>query len=367
MSSGEYSTMAPRRGRAPEAASSTVKTLAGRYALVRLLKSGQGVETLLAHDLVDGEQVVVKTTVADSFSTAARMRLEHEAAVLRRLTSPCLAPLLDHGHDGELLYLVVPFIHGITLQARLARGPLNVRDALTVGIALLGALHEVHRHGVLHRDIKPANIMVDEATPLAHAQLIDFGLARSARLDASIRDQPVGTARYLSPEGAGLLDHDVDERSDLYSAGVVLFECLAGRTPFLGETVGEVLRQHLTVQPTELRSLGLAVPRALDEVLQRLLRKDPRDRYQSADAAVADLQSIAEALDAGISEPAVVVGLRDRRRTLTEPAFVGRRGELATFDSHVERARAGQGGIVLLEAESGGGKTRLLREIAQRG
>ena len=170
----------------------------------------------------------------------------------------------------------------------------------------------------------------------------------------------------MSPEQAGLLDQDPDERADLYSAGAVLFECLAGRPPFLGQSVGEVLRQHLSVPAPELRSLGIAVPRALDEVIQRLLRKDPRDRYQTADAVLADLIQLAAALEKGNPDPPLVVGLRDRRRTLTEPAFVGRDAELTALDGQVECARRGEGGLVLLEAESGGGKTRLLLELAQR-
>ena len=125
------------------------------------------------------------------------------------------------------------------------------------------------------------------------------------------------------------------------------------------------LRQHMTLQPPELRSLGLQVPRVLDEVIQRLLRKDPRDRYQSADAVVADLDVIAAGLQRGESEPALVVGLHDRRHTLTEPAFVGRDAELSTAAGPARTTRAGQGGLVLLEAESGGGKSRLLAEIAQ--
>src|SRR5262249_12891421 len=178
-----------------------------------------------------------------------------------------------------------------------------------------------------------------EGSPLQRAVLIDFGLARSARLDASLRDQPVGTVRYVSPEQAGLLEHGVDERSDLYAAGVVLFECLAGKPPFQGSDVGEVLRQHLTVRPPELRGLKVAVPRALDELIQRLLRKDPRDRYQTAEAVLADLFLIADALDRGQSDPALVVGLHDRRRTLTQPAFAGRAKELAALDAPGERAR----------------------------
>ena len=112
--------------------------------------------------------------------------------------------------------------------------------------------------------------------------------------------------------------------------------------------------------------MGLPIPRALDEVIQRLLRKDPGDRYQSAAAALADLEDIAAALGAGEFEPTLVVGSRDHRATLTEAAFVGRKSEIEKLDEQVVRARAGGGSLVLLEAESGGGKTRLLSELALR-
>jgi two-component system sensor kinase len=240
-------------------------------------------------------------------------------------------------------------------------------EAITLGRALLASLSAAHAHNVLHRDVKPANVIVNDDGPLREATLIDFGLARSTNLDASIRDHWVGTAQYLSPEGAGLIEQEVNASSDIYSAGIVLFESLSGRPPFQGKSVGEVLRQHMTVQVPELRSLGLPVPRVLDEVIQRMLRKDPRDRYQTANAVVADLTVIAEALQQGESEPALVVGLHDRRQTLTEPAFVGRGQELAVLNSQLKRTQAGQGGLVLLEAESGGGKSRLLTEFARRG
>ncbi len=338
----------------------------GRYRVVRLLNRGNGVDTLLGNDLVLSQPVVIKTARADALSPGARMRLEHEASVLRQIKSTWFAPLLHFGQEDDLVHLVMPYIPGITLQERLRRGPLSVTDTLTVGRCLMTALQEVHDQRVLHRDLKPANIIVDGETPLQRATIIDFGLARSAFLDASIRDQPVGTARYMSPAQAGLLGHDADERSDLYAAGVVLFECIAGRPPFAGNSVGEVLRQHVTLRPPELRTLGLAIPRALDEIIARLLRKDPRDRYQSAEAVLTDLTLITNALNRGVADPAIVVGLRDRRRTLTEPAFVGRTSELTTLDAQLERARHGDGSLVLLESESGGGKTRLLVELAQR-
>jgi two-component system sensor kinase len=343
------------------------RIIGARYQVLRALKSGHETETLLASDLAHETHVVIKTAAAESFSATARMRLEHEAHVLATLKNePIFPPLIDFGSEGNQLYLVMPFVPGITLQTRLRQGPLSVPETIALGNTLLTALAEAHAHRILHRDVKPANVIVDAGIPFRNATLIDFGLARSASLDTSLRGQWVGTAQYLSPEGAGLLDEEVTECSDLYSVGIVLYECLAGRPPFEGKTVGEVLRQHMTVQPIELRRLGLSVPRVLDEVIQRLMRKDPRDRYQSARAVVADLTVIAEALQRGESEPALVVGLHDRRRTLTEPAFVGRGQELETLSAQLERTRAGQGGLVLLEAESGGGKTRLLVEFALR-
>ncbi|HEX8202147.1 MAG TPA: AAA family ATPase, partial [Isosphaeraceae bacterium] len=339
----------------------------GRFRGTRVLKRAPGRETWLGADLEQGGLVVIKALAVGAVSAGARMRLEHEADVLQQARSPWVAPVLHLGRADDLLFLVTPLVHGVTLRERLDRGPLSVRDTLTVGLRLMAGLRDVHEHRVLHRALSPASLIVDEVAPLHRATLIDFGLAWCVRLDAAPRDRWLETARYTSPEQAGLLDHDVDERSDLYAAGVVLFECLAGRPPFPGRSVGEVLRQHLTLHAPELRSLGAAVPRALDEVLQRLLRKDPRDRYQSAEAVLADLEAIVAALDRGLAEPSLVVGLHDRRRTLTEPAFVGRGGELAALEAQLDRAHQGSGGLVLLESESGGGKTRLLDELARAG
>jgi signal transduction histidine kinase/CheY-like chemotaxis protein/tetratricopeptide (TPR) repeat protein len=363
-------TMAPRSSPADESLSKEgtgKRLIGGRYQVVRQLKSGQDTAAFLASDLTSDTDVVIKTALAASFSASVRMRLEHEAHVLSKVGNGEFTPLLDFGSDEDQVYLVMPFIPGVTLQERLKQGPLSVRDAISIGCDLLKALATAHDCDVLHRDVKPANVIVSEAASRNRATLIDFGLARSVRLDAKIRDQWVGTAQYLSPEGAGLLDQEVTACSDLYSAGIVLFECLAGRPPFDAGSVGEVLRKHMSSPPPELRSLGLTVPRVLDEVVQRLLRKDPRDRYQTAEAVVADLEVIAEALDRDESEPALVVGLHDRRQTLTEPAFVGRGEELSILTSQLDRIQSGHGGLVLLEAESGGGKSRLLSEFALRG
>ncbi|HLL00891.1 MAG TPA: ATP-binding protein [Myxococcaceae bacterium] len=318
----------------------------------------------MASDLRTGGRVVIKVTPAGAMASGARQRLEHEATVLQELHSRFVVPMLHLGVSGELLYLVTPYIPGETLQERLTRGSMALHEVLMLGQCVLAALAEAHRHGVLHRDVKPSNIIV-EGQPLERATLVDFGLARSERLDPSLRDLPVGTARYLSPEQAGLLNRSVEATSDLYSAGIVLFEALSGRPAFDGGSVGEVLRQHLAARP-KLRSGGVEVPRALEELVGRLLQTDPADRYQSAESALADLRALDEALSHGEAEPELVTGAHDQRRSLTEPSFVGRHEELAVLERELERTRAEASRLVMVEAESGGGKSRLIEEFSAR-
>ena len=343
--------------------------VAGRFRVERVLHRGALSATVTAIDADTGASVVLKTARAGSLPRGTRLRLLHEADILRTVQGAGLVPLVAAGEDDGLFYLAMPLVAGRTLAQQLTAGRLSVEETLHVGIDLLTALTTVHTHGVLHRDIKPSNVMVDtvgDGAPVRHATLIDFGLARSASLDESLRDEPVGTARYMSPEQAGLVHREVDERSDLYSVGVLLFECLTGQPPFTGATVGEVLRQHLSAPPPDVRTFAPAVPTALSQLVHRLLRKDPRDRYQTAEGTLTDLRALARMLRDGDNDPALVLGISDRRATLTEPAFVGRRDELAELLSAARAAGTGRGEVVLVEAESGGGKSRLLDEVAAR-
>jgi PAS domain S-box-containing protein len=341
--------------------------LGGRYHCSRLLKEGHGVDTYLATDSqADGAPVVIKLLHLDSVAPAVRIRLEHEADVLSRLGDSTFHPLLNYASDNEHLYFVQPYLPGQDLAARLADGPVSVASTLIIAGDLLRALDRAHSLGILHRDVKPANVIVRGTDPIEAASLIDFGLARSTSLDPALRDQAVGTARYLAPEVAGLLDSPVDERSDLYSLGVLFYECLTGRPPFEGSDVGEVLRQHLSMPVASFSEAGIVAPRALEALVLRLLGKEPGQRYQTASAAQFDVAQIAAGLARGDADPPVVIGLRDVRSILTAPAFVGRDEELAYLSSHLQAASRGDGGLVFVAAESGGGKTRLLEEFASR-
>lgn len=337
--------------------------LDGRFGLTECLKARPTSETWRGTDTADGSPVVVKLVAARDVSSAVRLRLEHEARVLGQVNLPSRPVAV--GMDGWLMYLVQSYVEGQTLQDRLADGPLSVGSTLRVGIEVLGALQTAHDLGVVHRDVKPANIVVSPDEPVQRVTLIDFGLARSTWLDPSVRDEPVGTARYMAPEATGLVEAEVDERADLYSAGAVLYECLTGRPPFGGDTVGEVLRAHASEAVPSVRSARRGVPGALDAVIGRLLAKNPTERYQSAQAVISDLEAIEDGIRQGLADPPVAIGLADRRRSLTEAGFIGRGAELAALEAVVS-GHGRRSGVVLVEAESGGGKSRLLEEMCLR-
>ena len=246
----------------------------GRYRALALVKEGQGISTWHGTDLESGRNVVLKVALRQRGLASVERRLSHEADVLRTIDSPRVVPLLDLGREGDFFYMVMPRVAGETLEQRLRVGRMGLPNALAVTSCVLEALEALHAHGILHRDVKPSNVIVDSAARPTQATLIDAGFSVSEALDDTLRDIPVGTARYMSPEQAGFLDREVAPPSDLYAAGVLMFECLAGQPLFQGESVGDILRHHLVTPPPELRALGHTVPRAVDQIVQRLLRKD---------------------------------------------------------------------------------------------
>jgi signal transduction histidine kinase/CheY-like chemotaxis protein/tetratricopeptide (TPR) repeat protein len=356
----------PQDSDLPGAPPAPGRMIASRFELRRWLGCSAGVKTALGLDSATGGSVIVKLIPLASVHPGALMQLEYEAVHLQSLRSPSVAQALYVGREDADLALVFDHINGTSLDTCLER-PLNLDESLSIGRSLFSALRDMHGHRLLHRGVRPRNIIVDRANSFAKAILVDFAPPPALRLEETTLDQrSLAAALYLSPEQAGAIDHEVCEASDLYSAGATLFHCLAGRPPFVGDSISAVLFEHMTACVPELRTLGVAAPRALEDVLQRLLRKDPRDRYQSADAVLADLEAIAAAVQRGDEHPQIVIGASDVRQTLADPAFVGRAAELAAVDRQLELTAKGAAGTISLEGESGGGKTTLLTEITYR-
>ena len=341
------------------------QVIADRYQLLAKTSGGL-VHCYVAQDNHSGEKVFLQLLDARAIEGEVERRIAFDVAMRRRVQGRFLITPLDHGRDADWLFVVSELQAGPRLSERLQTQGLPFAETLELSKCLFAALDTLHVQRVLHRDIRPASIATNPGDSLTDAKLLNLCTTIEVPLDQELDDAQLEKARYISPEQAGAIEHDVGEASDLYSAGVVLFECVTGRPPFDGDDAGSILFEHMTANVPQLRSAGLGVPRAFEEIVHRLLKKDPRDRYQRAEAVLADLEAISQAIDNGEEDPELVIGGLDRRRTITEPSFVGRGNDLAQFDVVAEGALRGAGGLITLEGASGSGKSRLLVEVAQR-
>ena len=338
--------------------------LGGRFRVGAELRGGAGRAVWAGTEVAGGLPVRIERAPERAVSPATIMRLEHARAALPDGIPGLVAPVRAVGREDGGIHLVTAMPPGAPLDG-LADGPLPLPDALAVATDVLTALAELHARGILHRDLDAAAVTLRQ-DDVTRATITAAGLAADVALIASVTDLPADEVAHLAPEASGLIAGGVDERSDLWSAGVLIHRCLTGRPPREAATAAELLRETLAGPAPGLRRLVPDAPRVLEEAVGRLLERDPRDRYQSARAAAADFAAIAAALARGDAQPEVVLGAQDDRTALTEPAFVGRRAELAELEAQIRRTREGGGGLVTVEAPSGGGKTRLLDEVVGR-
>ncbi|BAL87093.1 putative serine/threonine protein kinase [Actinoplanes missouriensis 431] len=277
---------------------------------------------------------------------AIRADFNREAALLACIDDAAVVRVHATGDLDGMPALVLEEIPGGTLADLIAGGVLSQERVVGIAAHLARGLAAAHRLGLVHRDIKPGNIMVSGDRP---PKLIDFGLAQLGRQARD--DEAAGTFLYASPEQSGMLKRPVDGRSDLYSLGVVLFECLSGRLPFEADDVGELLRLHLTAPVPDLTALRAGADPALVAVIGRLLAKDPDDRYPDAAALLADLRGCPGG--AAAEQPAV-----------SGWPLVGRDAEADRLRRRWELARQGQGGVAVIRGGAGSGRTRLIAEVA---
>ena len=272
--------------RDPEAAPLPT-VLGGRYRIVSPLGSGGMADVYLAEDERLGRLVAVKVLKArlaadDEF--LERFRIEAQAAA--SLNHPGIVAVYDRGSADGATYIAMEYVRGESLKQKLRRdGALPPDEAVTIALAVLSALGAAHARAIVHRDATSYNVMLDEG---GRVVVTDFGIARMGESALTRTGAMMGTSSYLSPEQAQ--GRPADERSDLYSLGVVLYEMLTGRVPFRGESDVAVAVQHVSAAPPNPRTLAPGVSEALACVVMRALSKDPGDRYQTAEDFAAALR-----------------------------------------------------------------------------
>jgi serine/threonine protein kinase len=298
-------------------------SLGGHYRVERLLGEGGMGVVYAARDERLGRSVAIKMLVADSQDPTARERLWREARAAASVNHPNICQIYAVDELDGKLYLVMELLDGQPLAERIAAGPLPPPDAMPIALAILAALGALHRRGITHRDLKPSNVFLTSDG----VKLLDFGLAHPGETDTTnVRLTKtgivLGTPRYMAPEQ--WTGRSVDARADLFSAGMLLFEMIAGKPPFGGATPAEIHHIVMNDQPPAL--FGSPAVLAADRVIHRALAKVPADRYPSAEAMADDLRTALALVDAG--EP---VRVRVVTRLIVLPFRLARQDDEIAF------------------------------------
>ena len=265
------------------------KLLDNRYEILELIGSGGMARVYKARDHRLNRLVAIKVLREDLSQDAEfRRRFHDESQAVAMLSHPNIVAVYDVSRSSELEYIVMELIDGITLKQYMQKkgNKLNWREALHFITQIVKALGHAHSRGIIHRDIKPHNIMVlrDGSVKVA-----DFGIARVASsTHSTLTQEALGSVHYISPEQAR--GSYIDSRSDLYSAGVVLYEMITGRLPFEGDTPVSVAIQHINSIPLSPREIDPSIPEALEEITMKAMAPNPDNRYLSADEMLYDLE-----------------------------------------------------------------------------
>jgi eukaryotic-like serine/threonine-protein kinase len=292
----------------------------GHYKISESIGTGGMGEVYLATDVTAGRKAALKLLPMRFTGDAERLkRFQQEAHAVVALNHPNILTVYEIGENRTINYIASELIEGETLRDRLARGPMQLNEALDVAIQVTGALAAAHQAGIVHRDIKPENIML---RPDGYVKVLDFGIAKLAEeeLPAAIpRDEALllvetnlgavlGTVRYMSPEQA--CGERVDQSTDIWSLGVVLYEMVTRHVPFTGGNPQEVMSAILEKEPTPLTRYIARAPAELQQIISKMLRKDRAQRYRSAHELLQALKDLRRKLEAELERAAAPLWLR---------------------------------------------------------
>jgi hypothetical protein len=263
-----------------------------QYDILGLLGRGGMGAVYHAHEKALDRPVAIKVLPPDAVGGDARERFLREARTAARLTHPNIVPLFTFGETQGLVYYVMGYVDGESLEQRIRRGPLDAESAKQLLTQLANALHYAHGQGIVHRDVKPDNVLIERGTGVA--KLTDFGIAKRSTGGETLTGTGLlmGTPKYMSPEQAAG-DRELDARSDIYALGLVGYAMLTGRPPFDGSSVQEILTQQVTREAPSLRKLLPDLDSSLVTTIDRALKKNSAERWESgaamSDALAADL------------------------------------------------------------------------------
>jgi serine/threonine-protein kinase len=263
------------------------KKIEGRYEITELIGDGGMAYVYKANDVLAKKVVAVKILKEEFLENEEFVRrFKNESKAIALLNHPNIVSVYDVSFSERNMAIVMEYVNGITLKDYIQKvGLLSWKDALHLTVQVLRALQHAHDNGIVHRDVKPQNIMVlSDGT----VKVMDFGIARFSRSSSkTITDKAIGSVHYISPEQA--CGQNTDEKSDIYSVGIMLFEMLTGKLPFDADSAVSVALMQMQDEPSKPRDINSEIPEGLEEIILRAMQKDPTRRYQSAAEMLRDI------------------------------------------------------------------------------
>ncbi|MCL2579736.1 MAG: Stk1 family PASTA domain-containing Ser/Thr kinase [Oscillospiraceae bacterium] len=264
------------------------KKLEGRYEIQQIIGMGGMANVYKAYDAIDQRTVSVKILREEYLGNAEFLRrFKNESKAIALLNHPNIVQVYDVAFTNRMQSIVMEYIDGITLKDYIERqGTLSWKEAIHFTLQILDALDHAHEKGIVHRDIKPHNIMLLQNGMI---KVTDFGIARFARSEVkTITDRAIGSVHYISPEQA--MGDNTDQKTDIYSVGVLLFEMLTGRVPFEADTAVSVAIKHIQSKAARPTQINPSIPQGLEEITMRAMEKDAAHRYQTTQAMTEDIE-----------------------------------------------------------------------------
>jgi serine/threonine protein kinase len=343
------------------------QVIANRYQIIEAVGAGGMGTVYKGRDTTTQQLVAIKHLKPDLTSPELIERFKREGDALRELNHPNIVKVLDTVEADKQHYLIIEYLAGGDLAELLKKEPLSVKQTVKLALEIADALTRAHHLNIIHRDLKPANVLIaDDGTP----RLSDFGIAHIAKKQrVTASDVLIGTVDYLAPET--IEGRAIDNRTDIWAFGVMLFEMLTGKRPFQGESVAQTLMGILTEPVPDLESLRPDIPLGLADLIYRMLEKDPQQRIPSVRVVGAELEAL---LQENRTTPVTPVHhFQPQRTAATTPVhhnlpmqlttFIGRKNELAELAQLLQKDDVR---LVTIAAQGGMGKSRLALESARQ-
>ena len=334
------------------------------YRKIKLLYKNNGQEFFLADRLADNREVVLKNSLTANGNSRSAAKLAHEFEILKGLNHTGIPHVFDFTPGQKSVSLVQEYVSGKSLNEILFKGRLTYQQIFDIALQLAEILHYLHEQGIIYKNINTKNLLIDDERKL---KLLDFGISsnfRSETNDILNIDQIEGSLPYISPEQTGRTAFAITFASDFYSFGVLLYELLVGKPPFYSVDPLEIIHFHLTRNPVSLATLLPDLPKGLDQVISKLMEKNPDDRYRTANGLIADLEKIIENYNSKNPLINFKAGLHDFVQTYQQSQkLYGRETEISELLGFYRNLNEIKSILVLVAGNSGVGKSALIRHV----